>query len=107
VLMRSTISLSKAERVELSHRATSHAGRADDARRARLILSTRDLLDKSPMCHMTEDAASEIRRLIAMKPRKPEIHIWPAHYTADGSKQFAMRLAYRLSWIRQICLQNG
>jgi hypothetical protein len=38
VLMSSTISLSKAERVELSQRATSQAGRADDARRARLIL---------------------------------------------------------------------
>jgi transposase len=34
----STITLSKAERVELSQRATSQAGRADDARRARLIL---------------------------------------------------------------------
>jgi transposase len=38
VLMSSTISLSKVERVELSQRATSQAGRADDARRARLIL---------------------------------------------------------------------
>ena len=38
VLMSSTISLSKAERVELSQRAMSQAGRADDARRARLIL---------------------------------------------------------------------
>src|SRR5271154_1733995 len=38
VLMSSTISLSKAERMELSQRATSQAGRADDARRARLIL---------------------------------------------------------------------
>jgi transposase len=38
VLMSSTIGLSKAERVELSQRATSQAGRADDARRARLIL---------------------------------------------------------------------
>jgi transposase len=38
VFMSSTISLSKAERVELSQRATSQAGRADDARRARLIL---------------------------------------------------------------------
>jgi transposase len=34
----STIKLSKAERVELSQRATSQAGRADGARRARLIL---------------------------------------------------------------------
>lgn len=38
MFMSSTISLSKAERVELSQRATSQAGRADDARRARLIL---------------------------------------------------------------------
>jgi len=38
VFMSSTISLSKAERVELSQRATSQAGRADDARRARLTL---------------------------------------------------------------------
>src|ERR1700694_1946075 len=38
VFMSNTISLSKAERVELSQRATSQAGRADDARRARLIL---------------------------------------------------------------------
>jgi transposase len=37
-LMSSTISLSKTERVELSQRATSQARRADDARRARLIL---------------------------------------------------------------------
>src|SRR5450755_3579777 len=37
-LMSSTISLSKAERVQLSRRAMSQAGRADDARRARLIL---------------------------------------------------------------------
>ncbi|MGC2460753.1 MAG: IS630 family transposase [Steroidobacteraceae bacterium] len=36
--MSGTISLSKAERVELSQRASSQAGRADDARRARLIL---------------------------------------------------------------------
>jgi transposase len=34
----STIKLSKEERVELSQRAASQAGRADDARRARLIL---------------------------------------------------------------------
>jgi transposase len=34
----STIALSKVERVELSQRATTQAGRADDARRARLIL---------------------------------------------------------------------
>src|ERR1700719_5338207 len=38
VFMSGTISLSKAERMELSQRATSQAGRADDARRARLIL---------------------------------------------------------------------
>ncbi len=38
MFMSNTISLSKAERVELSQRATSQAGRADDARRARLIL---------------------------------------------------------------------
>jgi transposase len=36
--MSSTLSLSKAERMELGQRATSQAGRADDARRARLIL---------------------------------------------------------------------
>src|SRR3974390_3356264 len=36
--MSSTIVLSKVERMELSQRATSQAGRADDARRARLIL---------------------------------------------------------------------
>ena len=38
MFMGNTISLSKAERMELSQRATSQAGRADDARRARLIL---------------------------------------------------------------------
>ena len=38
MLMSSTIKLSEAERVELSQRATSQAGRADSARRARLIL---------------------------------------------------------------------
>ena len=38
MLMSGTISLSMAERVELSQRASSQAGRADDARRARLIL---------------------------------------------------------------------
>jgi len=38
VLMGSTIKLSEVERVELSQRAASRAGRADDARRARLIL---------------------------------------------------------------------
>jgi transposase len=38
VHMSSTISLSKAERMELSQRVSSQAGRADDARRARLIL---------------------------------------------------------------------
>lgn len=42
VFMSSTISLSKAERVELSQRASSQAGRADDARRARLILLLED-----------------------------------------------------------------
>ena len=36
--MSSTIALSKAERRELSQRSTSQAGRADEARRARLIL---------------------------------------------------------------------
>ena len=36
--MPSTIALSKAERRELSRRSTSQAGRADEARRARLIL---------------------------------------------------------------------
>ncbi len=38
IVSMSTIELSKAERTELSQRATSQAGRADDARRARLIL---------------------------------------------------------------------
>ena len=38
MLMSSTIKLSETERVELSQRATSQAGRADSARRARLIL---------------------------------------------------------------------
>jgi transposase len=38
VFMSNAISLSKTERMELSQRATSQAGRADDARRARLIL---------------------------------------------------------------------
>ena len=38
IVFMSTIELSKAERVELSQRASSQAGRADDARRARLIL---------------------------------------------------------------------
>jgi transposase len=38
VFMKNTISLSMVERAELSQRATSQAGRADDARRARLIL---------------------------------------------------------------------
>ena len=38
MLMSSTIRLSEAERVELSQRATSQSGRADSARRARLIL---------------------------------------------------------------------
>jgi transposase len=42
VFMSSTISLSKAERMELSQRASSQAGRADDARRARLILLLED-----------------------------------------------------------------
>ena len=36
--MSSTIGLSEAERLELSRRATSRSGRADDGRRARLIL---------------------------------------------------------------------
>ena len=38
IVFMSTISLSDAERMELSRRASSRAGRADDARRARLIL---------------------------------------------------------------------
>jgi transposase len=38
VLISSTFKLSEVERVELSQRATSQAGRADSARRARLIL---------------------------------------------------------------------
>jgi transposase len=38
IVFMSTIDLSTSERVELSQRATSQAGRADDARRARLIL---------------------------------------------------------------------
>ncbi len=38
VRMSGTITLSKGERLELTQRATSQAGRADDARRARLIL---------------------------------------------------------------------
>ena len=38
MLMSSTITLTEAERKELSRRATSRAGRADEARRARLIL---------------------------------------------------------------------
>src|SRR5690348_13962489 len=36
--MKSTIELTEAERMELSQRATSRSGRADDGRRARLIL---------------------------------------------------------------------
>lgn len=38
IVSMSTVELSKSERAELSQRATSRAGRADDARRARLIL---------------------------------------------------------------------
>jgi len=38
IVLMSTITLSDAERMELSRRASSRAGRADDARRARLIL---------------------------------------------------------------------
>src|SRR5215469_1826852 len=38
VFMSSTIGLTEAERLELSRRATSRSGRADDGRRARLIL---------------------------------------------------------------------
>jgi transposase len=38
VFMRSTIGLTQSERMELSQRATSRSGRADDGRRARLIL---------------------------------------------------------------------
>jgi hypothetical protein len=38
VLMKSTIELTESERMELSQRATSRSGRADDGRRARLIL---------------------------------------------------------------------
>lgn len=38
IVFMSTITLSDAERMELTHRASSRAGRADDARRARLIL---------------------------------------------------------------------
>lgn len=38
MLMSSTITLNKMERTELSRRASSQAGRADEARRARLIL---------------------------------------------------------------------
>jgi transposase len=40
--MSNTISLSKAERMELTRRGSSQAGRADDARRARLILLLED-----------------------------------------------------------------
>ena len=36
--MKHTILLTDAERVELNQRAASRSGRADDARRARLIL---------------------------------------------------------------------
>jgi hypothetical protein len=39
VLKSGTISLSRAERMELSQRATDQAGRADETRRARLNLS--------------------------------------------------------------------
>lgn len=38
MLMSSTIALSRVEQVELAHRCASQAGRADEARRARLIL---------------------------------------------------------------------
>src|ERR1700739_4115951 len=38
VFMRSTIGLTQSERMELSQRSTSRSGRADDGRRARLIL---------------------------------------------------------------------
>jgi hypothetical protein len=38
VLMENTIVLTDAERLELNQRAASRSGRADDARRARLIL---------------------------------------------------------------------
>jgi transposase len=38
IVSMNTITLSKAERMELDHRVASRAGRADDARRARLVL---------------------------------------------------------------------
>jgi hypothetical protein len=38
VLMKSTIALTEPELMELSRRATSRSGRAEDGRRARLIL---------------------------------------------------------------------
>ena len=40
--MKTTIKLTKAERVELTNRATSRTGRAEDARRARLVLLLSD-----------------------------------------------------------------
>ena len=55
----STITLTDVERAELSRRANSRAGRADDARRARLIL----LLDAGETYYlwMQKDGLNAIR----------------------------------------------
>jgi hypothetical protein len=70
VLMSSTIVLSKAERMELSQRATSQAGRADDARRARLIL----LLEAG-------DTWAQIREKLACNDSF--IDIWSKRFAAE------------------------
>ena len=66
VFMKSTIGLTEGERRELSQRATSRSGRADDGRRARLIL----LLEAGHTWAQVRDklGCNAIRTLSAKRP---------------------------------------
>jgi hypothetical protein len=69
VFIRSTIRLTQSERMELSQRATSRSGRADDGRRARLIL----LLEAAEAANETRsrNAAKRDRALCGLPTSKP------------------------------------
>ena len=94
----STIKLSKAERVELTRRATSQAVRADGARRARLILlleagdtwahtKTGEVLGKTAARHTSAEFVAFLTDIVVNQPRGKEIHVIADNLSAHKAVQ--------------------
>lgn len=78
MLISSTITLSKVEQMELTQRAASQAGRADEARRVRLIL----LLGAG---HTSAEFVTFLTDIVAHRLHGKEIHVIADNLSARKS----------------------